>query len=304
MDAVTKIMLVDGDGEKFFGEGPCRLLLLTEELGSLRKAAISLGMAYSKALRIVNRAEAAMGCALTVRVIGGASGGGTRLTPRGRELCRSYEAYREACAAENRRLFRQFFPEPLPDRVGCVIMASGLGVRFGGNKLMADFGGKPLIAGCLEATGSIPNRVVVTRHENVAEYCRERGIRVVLHALPHRSDTVRLGLEAVGDPDCCMFCQADQPLLTAGTVEAMARLGLKEPGFILRAAFGDRVGAPMLFPRAFYEELKHLPTGKGGSFVAKAHPDLLRNVPAQSQRELLDVDTKDDLQALLSQNWP
>ena len=28
---------------------------------------------------------------------------------------------------------------------GCVIMASGMGKRFGGNKLMADFGGKPMI---------------------------------------------------------------------------------------------------------------------------------------------------------------
>ena len=32
--------------------------------------------------------------------------------------------------------------EPL----GCVIMASGTGQRFGGNKLLADFGGRPLIS--------------------------------------------------------------------------------------------------------------------------------------------------------------
>ena len=29
--------------------------------------------------------------------------------------------------------------------VGCVIMASGRAVRFGSNKLLADFGGAPLI---------------------------------------------------------------------------------------------------------------------------------------------------------------
>ena len=34
---------------------------------------------------------------------------------------------------------------PTTPHLGCVIMASGLGTRFGGNKLMADFDGQPLI---------------------------------------------------------------------------------------------------------------------------------------------------------------
>lgn len=29
--------------------------------------------------------------------------------------------------------------------IGCVIMASGLARRFGSNKLLADFGGRPLL---------------------------------------------------------------------------------------------------------------------------------------------------------------
>ena len=40
---------------------------------------------------------------------------------------------------------------PFPN-CGCVIMASGLGIRFGGNKLMADFCGKPMITQILDAT--------------------------------------------------------------------------------------------------------------------------------------------------------
>lgn len=35
--------------------------------------------------------------------------------------------------------------------VGCVIMASGRAVRFGSNKLLADFGGAPLIVRALDA---------------------------------------------------------------------------------------------------------------------------------------------------------
>ena len=57
MKPALRVMLCDDAGERFFGEGPCRLLHLIEETGSLRAAAISMGMAYTKALAIMKRAE-------------------------------------------------------------------------------------------------------------------------------------------------------------------------------------------------------------------------------------------------------
>ena len=68
---------------------------------------------------------------------------------------------------------RTDFPSGTPGlRLGCVIMASGMGTRFGGNKLMADFGGAPMIARILQATdGLFARRVVVTRHADVAAFC-------------------------------------------------------------------------------------------------------------------------------------
>ena len=58
---------------------------------------------------------------------------------------------------------------PTTPHLGCVIMASGLGKRFGGNKLMADFDGQPLICRALTVTdGLFSHRVVVTRHADVA----------------------------------------------------------------------------------------------------------------------------------------
>ena len=53
MKAVIKVIFLDEMGEKFFGEGPCRLLHGVEETGSLRAAAQSMGMAYTKALKLV-----------------------------------------------------------------------------------------------------------------------------------------------------------------------------------------------------------------------------------------------------------
>ena len=57
--------------------------------------------------------------------------------------------------------------------VGCVIMASGLARRFGSNKLLADFGGRPLLCRALEvtATPALAARVVVTRSAGVKALC-------------------------------------------------------------------------------------------------------------------------------------
>lgn len=181
-------------------------------------------------------------------------------------------------------------------KLGCVIMASGLGKRFGGNKLMADFQGEPLILRALSATdGIFHRRVVVTRHKDVAELCREKGTKTVLHQLPHRSDTVRLGLEAVGDVAGCLFLPGDQPLLRRETVAALALAAVNGPESIWRAAFGDTQGSPVLFPRWTFPELLTLPEGKGGGFVAKKYPERLGTVSVRDKSELMDVDSPEDL---------
>ena len=110
MNAITKITFLAEDGEKFFGEGPARLLHGVEQTGSLRSAALGMGMAYTKALKLINRAEAVLGFALITRTTGGKAGGGSRLTAEGKEWLERYEAYRSACVQANRKLYLEFFP--------------------------------------------------------------------------------------------------------------------------------------------------------------------------------------------------
>ena len=184
--------------------------------------------------------------------------------------------------------------------MGCVIMASGLGRRFGGNKLLADFHGEPLICRILDATeGIFAQRVVVTRSGEVAALCRNRGIRTVLHSLPHRSDTVRLGLEAMPGIDRCMFATADQPLLRRDTVAALALASANDPDSIWRTIFDGTPGSPVAFPQWAFPELENLPEGKGGGVVIKKYPERLRTVSVRDMYELKDVDSPEDLMELL-----
>lgn len=179
-------------------------------------------------------------------------------------------------------------------------MASGMSTRFGGNKLLADFGGEPMIMRILAATeGIFARRVVVTRHPEIAEICKMHRIDVILHDLPHRSDTVRLGLEAVGDTAGCMFCPSDQPLLKRETVAALARAAAQDGESIWRPCFADEPGAPVFFPRWAFDALMHLPEGKGGGYIAGMHPDRVRMIRVFNPYELMDADDRETLALLL-----
>lgn len=109
MKVVTKVIFVDQNNEKFFGEGPCRLLRAVEKTGSLRAGAMALGMAYTKALKLINHAEESLSFPLTIRVKGGKTGGGMILTEEGKEWLEKYEAYRDACARASQELYREYF---------------------------------------------------------------------------------------------------------------------------------------------------------------------------------------------------
>lgn len=193
------------------------------------------------------------------------------------------------------RLFRRNSPA-----VGCVIMASGMSRRFGSSKLLADFDGRPMILRALEATQALSERrVVVTRDAEAAALCRLHGAQVILHAMPSRSDTVRLGTEAMEDMDGCMFLPADQPLLRTQTVNRLVRCWQEAPEKILRPFCGDTPGTPVIFPKWAFDELKRLPEGKGGSWVIGNHPDMAAGMQIGDPYELADADTPQALAALL-----
>ena len=196
--------------------------------------------------------------------------------------------------------------------VGCVIMASGRAVRFGSDKLLADFGGAPLIARALAVTASpaLAARVVVTRSAEVARLARAAGAATVLHSLPGRNDTVRLGLDALLG-ECpglrgCIFLPGDQPLLRRESLEAMVRdfHAQKETERVIlrlgwRAGGAEPLlGSPVLFGSGHFDALRALPEGKGGSVVLKAHPEQVQIVYAQRREELLDADTPEALEEL------
>ena len=97
--------------EKCFGPGIAELLRRVRELKSLRAAAASMGMAYSKAWTILRAAETGLGFKLLNSTTGGKNGGGATLTPEAEAILVAYERYCANVRQYAAQLFEEDFRE-------------------------------------------------------------------------------------------------------------------------------------------------------------------------------------------------
>ena len=105
-------------------------------------------------------------------------------------------------------------------------------------------------------------------------------------------------MEAMGDLDACMFLPGDQPLLRRETVTMLLENWKDNPNNIIRPAYEDTEGSPVLFPAWTFAELKNLPEGKGGGVVIQNHRHELLCVAISNPFELADADTPEMLTML------
>ena len=96
--------------DKCFGPGVAVLLRRVRELHSLRAAAMSMGMAYSKAWTVVRNAEDGLGFHLLTSTAGGKHGGGAVLTDEARQIMAAYETYCARLNEYGQALFGELFP--------------------------------------------------------------------------------------------------------------------------------------------------------------------------------------------------
>ncbi len=176
-------------------------------------------------------------------------------------------------------------------------LASGSSRRFGSNKLLYELNGKPMFLHGLEMLRKVAEKredctlTVVSRYEAIRETAERMGVRSVDPPDSEKgvSYTIKAGIAArkVEKGDYLLFVVADQPWLTAGSVEKLLDLadGKTECASL---CFGDRPGNPALFSSSLVPELMALEGDKGGRSVLKRHGCIF--VSAESAKELEDLD--------------
>ncbi|MDO4549091.1 MAG: nucleotidyltransferase family protein [Clostridia bacterium] len=179
-------------------------------------------------------------------------------------------------------------------KLGLVVMASGFSRRFGSNKLLHEIDGAPMIERVLDAIPDGYHAVVVTRFPEVMRIARRRGLEAIENALPHKSDTIRLGVERLRDYPGICFMVADQPRIKPDTLKRLRLAFSRDASSIVRAGNGGIPGNPVIFPASLYAELSSLAPDESGSAVIRRHENLVRIVQAD-MAELSDVDSLVDI---------
>lgn len=181
--------------------------------------------------------------------------------------------------------------------IGCVVMASGVGQRFGGsNKLLTSLAGQPLV---LCSAQSVPqslfDMVVSTRWAEVARLCELHAIPSVLHSNITRSGSLQAGLMwgASRGWEGCLFLPGDQPLVQKESFQKLAQGFHQNPLAIHRLAWNDNPGSPILFPARLFHQLGLLERSQGGRKAIGKQEQMLCH-QAHYAYELWDVDTPYD----------
>ena len=97
-----------------FGLGRLRILEAVQRQGSIQAAAAELKMSYRAVWGRIKATEQRLGRSLLVRNIGGATGGGSRLTPFAESLIARFHRLHREVAGEADGLFVHHFGDQLP----------------------------------------------------------------------------------------------------------------------------------------------------------------------------------------------
>jgi molybdenum cofactor cytidylyltransferase len=194
-------------------------------------------------------------------------------------------------------------------RTGALVLAAGAGTRFGGGKLLATVGGRPVLQHVLDAVAGAGVDVVVVVLGDDAPALEAsiswRGETRVVNPDPGRglSSSLALGMAAIPPGvDAVLVMLGDQPLVPVPTIRALldAPAAADRPVVVPEArSSGGR--NPVLLRRPAFALVSEASGDRGLGPVIAAHPELVTEVAAAGDNP--DVDTPDDLVTVLEAAW-
>lgn len=185
--------------------------------------------------------------------------------------------------------------------ITAVVMAAGLSKRMGVDKLQLLLNGKPIFMHILTRVLQMPfaERIVVTNQEQIAQYAKRCGFRVVPSpdAALGMGHSVAAGAGAVREAvDAVMFFNADQPFVSEELIEKLWNL-FYEKNQIIVPCLAGKPSSPCIFPIRFRAELGALTGEQGGKQVYRRHLDETCFAEQQSAECFADFDDPADYRA-------
>jgi molybdenum cofactor cytidylyltransferase len=190
-----------------------------------------------------------------------------------------------------------------------LVLAAGAGSRFGGGKLLASVGGRPILQHVLDALAAagIGEVIVVLGGDAraVEAAIAWRSERRVVNPAPERglSSSLHVGFDAVPEgADAVIVALGDQPLVPVDTIRTLMTTAVTRGRPIVVPVFEVEQGRnPVLLRRAAFGLVAETDGDRGLGPVIAAHPELVTEVATRGDNP--DVDTLDDLADVLEAAW-
>ncbi len=190
--------------------------------------------------------------------------------------------------------------------IAAIVLAAGRSSRMGTqNKLVQDFGGKPMVRQVAESaleSGASPV-VVVCGHDEAAIRDALAGLAVHVVSNPDYADglstSLKAGIAALPDEtDGVVVLLGDMPLVRSTLIRRLVAAFEAEPGGLAAVPIHDGDwGNPVVIARALFAETAGLSGDAGARKLLEQRKDSVIEVPADDT-VTLDADTPDALEAL------
>jgi molybdenum cofactor cytidylyltransferase len=188
-----------------------------------------------------------------------------------------------------------------------LVLAAGGSRRLGSPKQLLKIGGETLIRRTLQRASAVcGGRTIAVLGCEWRAVLRDAADSVGFFTLNEAWQTglassLTLGVRTVPD-DCraVLVLLADQPLVDRSDLETLVIAWCRSPSRIAASRYGDILGPPAIFPRAFFPELLELTGDRGARPVLERHRDTLTIVDCE--HAALDIDTPDDVAALAARS--
>jgi molybdenum cofactor cytidylyltransferase len=179
-----------------------------------------------------------------------------------------------------------------------LLLAAGLGRRFGGNKLETPYQGKMLGLYAAETLFSVAHRTIAVCNGDspaLAAAFAALGLEIIENRVPEAGlgHSLALGAQAARDGTGAglIVCLGDMPFVTTGHLKALvSAFEAEDRQAIICTASGSAHMPPAIFPHAAFQQLGAL-TGDIG-----ARALLQRAIPVEAgQAMITDIDRPEDL---------
>lgn len=196
-------------------------------------------------------------------------------------------------------------------KIAGILLAAGTASRMGQTKQLLPFRGSTLLGRTMEnaAASDLDELIVVLGHDadRIMKTHDFSGMKAVMNKDYSKGQGTSLakGLEAVSP--CCagaLFLLADQPLVTPDIINRLIK-AFQGPGAPLVIPFYQgRRGNPVLVARSLFPRLLSLSADTGARVLFDEYKSSILRVDVDTDAVLVDVDTVQDYETLLSRLIP